>query len=257
MLLDRAYPDIFSASEARLIENLLETPYTLPTRTRLVRANTPLSKSLYLNRGMVGRYATDRQGRRQFVGLQIAGDYFDIAAYLLTSLDHDVVTLCEAGIAATSYDKLDWVRDEHPELYRKLWKISMIDASIHRYWIFRMGRLAGKARVANFLTEMFVRLHARGLCGADRYDMPLSQNELAEITGMTPVHVNRLLGELRLDGLCTVTERVVALKDLPALARVGHYSIDYLYLAPEIAAEVRQLLGLRPASADRAAGRAV
>lgn len=257
MLLDRAYPDIFSASEAQAIASLAETSFAVRTRTRLVRAHVPLSKSLYLDRGLVGRYGTDRQGRRQFVGIQIPGDYFDIAAYVLSWLDHDVVTLSEAEITATSHASLDRLRDEQPQLYRKLWQISMIDGSIHRYWIFRMGRLAGKARIANFLTEMFVRLYARGLCGIDRYDLPLSQNELAEICGMTAVHVNRLLGELRLDGMCTLAEGTVSLGNLPALARIGHYSPDYLYLAPEILAEIRLLLGLRPSGAERAVSGAV
>lgn len=253
MLLDRAYPDIFSTSDAQFLASLLDEPFSVRSRTRLIRANVPLSKSLYLKRGMVGRHATDRQGRRQFVGIQISGDYFDIAAYVLTSLDHDAVTLCDSEIAPTAYNKIDMVRDERPDLYRKLWKISLIDAAIHRYWIFRMGRLAGKARIANFLTEMFVRLYARGMCSTDRYELPLSQNELAEINGMTAVHVNRLLGELRLDGLCTMADGSVILGNLPALARTGHYSPEYLYLAPDITAEVRQLLGLR-ATVERAAG---
>ena len=157
------------------------------------------------------------------------------------------------GKRPTSHSQIDWIGEERPDLYRKLWHVSLIDASIHRYWIFRLGRLAGKARVANFLTEMFVRLHARGLCGTDRYDLPLSQNDLAEINGMTSVHVNRLLGELRLDGLCSLTDGIVHLGNLPALVRVGHYSPEYLYLAPEISAEVRGLLGLRMAAAERLA----
>lgn len=254
MLLDRAYPAIFSASDAQFLASLLDEPFSMRSRTRLIRAHVPPGRSLYLKHGMVGRHATDRQGRRQFVGIQISGDYFDIAAHLLRTLDHDVVTLCDSEIAPTTYDKLDMVRDERPDLYGKLWKISLIDASIHRYWIFRMGRLAGKARVANFLTEMFVRLYARGMCSTDRYDLPLSQNELAEINGMTAVHVNRLLGELRLDGLCTMAEGTVSLGNLPGLARAGHYVPDYLYLGPEITAEVRQLLGLRPVTIERAAG---
>lgn len=252
MLLDRAYPDIFSPAESRLMAGLGQEPVAIRAKTRLVRAHVPLSQSLYLDRGMVGRYCTDRHGRRQCMGIQIPGDYFDIAAYVLGSLDHDVVSLCESEVVATSHDRLDQLRDEQPEIYRKLWQISQIDSSIHRYWIFRMGRLAGKARLANFLTEMFVRLHARGLCGTDRYNLPLSQNELAEATGMTSVHVNRLLGELRLDGLCTMADGVVTLGNLRGLAWAGHYSPEYLFLAPEITAEIRQLLGLRPSGTERA-----
>lgn len=254
MLLNRSYPDIFSPEEARLMDSLASDPVTVRGRTRLIKAGIPLSRSLYLTRGMVGRYCTDRQGGRQFVGIQIPGDFFDINAYVLSWLDHDVVTLNEVEVTSTGHDRLDALRETEPDLYRKLWRVSLIDSSIHRYWIFRLGRLAGKARVANFLIEMFVRLYARGLCGIDRYDLPLSQNELAEITGMTSVHVNRLLGELRLDGLCTVSDGIVSLGNLPALARAGHYSPDYLYLAPSVAAEIRQLLGLRVAMDKAAVG---
>ena len=249
MLLNRAYPDIFSEPEAQLLANMLGPPSVARSRTRVVRADVILDQSLYLTRGMLGRYSMDRQGRRQFVGIQIAGDYFDIAAYLLKYLDHDIDGLSACEFRPTSHGQLDRLALERPDLYHKLWKISLIDASIDRYWIFRLGRLAGKARVANFLTEMFVRLYARGLCSATHYELPLSQNDLAEINGMTSVHINRLLGELRLDGLCSLTDGIVHLGNLPALVRVGHYSPDYLYLAPQVAAEVLGLLGLRTTAA--------
>lgn len=253
MLLNRAYPDIFAEPEAQLLAGLLGSPIMARNRSRIIRANVPLDQSLYLTRGMLGRYDVDRQGRRQFVGIQIAGDYFDLAAYLLKYLDHDIDALSPVEMRPTSYGDLDRIAVERPDLYHKLWKISLIDASIHRYWIFRLGRLADKARVANFLTEMFVRLYARGLCGTDSYELPLSQTDLAEINGMTSVHINRLLGELRLDGFCTLTDGVVRLGNLAGLARVGHYSPEYLYLGPTVLAEVRGLLGLRAAVAERMA----
>lgn len=253
MLLSRAYPDIFTEPEAQLLGSLLGPPVTARSRTKVIRAGVPLDRSLYLIRGMVGRYSMDRQGRRQFVSIQIPGDYFDIAAYLLKSLDHDIDALSPCEMRPTTHEQLDRVVIERPDLGHKLWRISLIDASIHRYWIFRLGRLAGKARVANFVTEMFVRLYARGLCGTSHYELPLSQNDLAEINGMTSVHVNRLLGELRLDGLCTLADGIVRLGNLPELARVGHYAPDYLYLAPEISAEVRGLLGLKAPAHERLA----
>ena len=174
-------------------------------------------------------------------------------AYLLKYLDHDIDALSPCEMRPTSHGQLDQIGLDRPDLYHKLWRISLIDASIDRYWIFRLGRLAGKARVANFLTEMFVRLYARGLCGTTHYELPLSQTDLAEINGMTSVHVNRLLGELRLDGLCTLSDGIVQLGNLAGLTRVGHYSPEYLYLAPEISAEVRGLLGLKVAPAERVA----
>jgi CRP-like cAMP-binding protein len=250
MLLNQAFPDIFSTADAQVMSSLLSSPTTAKVRARIVRANVMLHQSLYLTRGMVGRYSTDRHGRRQFVGVQIPGDYFDIASYQLGYMDHDIDALSDVEMRPTLHRQLDEICRQRPDLASKLWKVSLIDASVHRYWIYRLGRLPGKARIANFIIETFVRLHARGLCGTDGYDLPVSQSDLAEITGMTSVHVNRMLGELRLDGLCTVTNGVVKLGNLPALARVGHYSPDYLYLAPQTLDRVQKLLSLRPTVAE-------
>lgn len=242
MLLDRAYPETFTHQEALFLSGLQGPPQTVRSRTRIVRAHTMLDRSLYLEEGMVGRYTCDRSGRRQFVGLQIPGDYFDLAAYLLGTLDHDVDALGEATLRETAFEDLNRVRDEHPELYSKLWRISLIDASVHRYWIFRTGRLAGKARLANFLAEMYTRLYARGLCGPEGYRLPLSQNDLAEVCGMTSVHVNRLLRELRLDRICTILDGMVQVENPVALIRLGQFSPAFLYLESTIAERVALLL---------------
>lgn len=240
--IDRAYPELFTPEQVERLTQLLQPPEEHRRRTRIIRAHETLHSSLYLVSGMMGRYAVDRFGRRQFTALQVPGDYADLPAFPLKMMDHDIDALGEVTVQHTPHGGLVDILDDCPDLTRKLWRISLIDASIHRHWIFRVGRLAGKVGVANFFAEMFLRLFTRGLATVDGFDLPLSQTDLAEICGMTPVHLNRLLSELRLDGVCIFTAGKLQILDLQKLFRVGEHTRAYLYLPARVEAEVSELL---------------
>ena len=243
MRLNRAYPDVFSTEDSARMAQLLGPAIPVRGRERLIRAGEVLDHSMFLCSGFLGRYSSDRLGRRQFVSLQIPGDYVDLPAYLLKSLDHDIDSLGPSVVRPTAHAELDRIGDTDPELYRKLWRISMIDAAIQRYWVFRIGRLPGKARLANFFCEMFLRLFARGLADPQGFVLPTSQADLAEICGMTSVHVNRLLAELRLDGICTIGGGRLEILDLQRMFRVGQHSRGYLYLPRSVEEQLVPLLG--------------
>lgn len=247
MPLDRAYSAIFSREEAETMSAVQGAVEVLAARQRLVSANVPLHQSYYLTRGFVGRTRMDRSGRRQFLALQIPGDYVDLPAFVLERLDHDLFTISEVAVRATQHVDLTAIRDNQPDLLQKLWRVSMMDAAIHRYWIFRVGRLAGRARIANFFCEMLVRLYSRGLGTLNRYSLPLTQTEIAEACGITAVHANRLIGELRDAGTCDFSNGEVVVKDPAEMFKVGHFTWDYLYLPAEVDSDLRRLLGMRPA----------
>lgn len=250
LTLDRAYPNIFTPAEGLMLSALQDPPETWGARQRLVRANVPLSDSVYLTKGFLGRYCLDRQGLRQFVGLQIPGDYVDLPAYMLGHLDHDIDAINDVVGRRTPHENFRILRAQEPDIFEKLWRISLIDASIQRYGSFRLGRLPGRARVANFFCEMLVRLYARGLCKIDRFKLPLSQADLGEVCGMTAVHANRMVGELRDEGICTFAAGEVRVSNLKQMFRFAHFSTDYLYLP----AEVEQELAARMAVPAGAAG---
>lgn len=249
--LDRAYPGLFSKSDAHLMESLQGPEMTFGPRQRVVRANEPLGQSVYLRSGFVGRYRSDRQGRRQILALQIPGDFVDLPSYVLGHLDHDVETLGNVSTTALPHQAIGHLKQSAPALYDKLWRISLMDAAIHRYWVFRVGRLVGRVRIANFFAETLVRLYARGLCGLDGYVLPINQSELGEICGMTAVHANRMIGELRAEGICTFADSQVRLDDFAALVAAGQYDWDYLFLPDAISLRLSELAGRksRPAGA--------
>ncbi|WP_167626555.1 Crp/Fnr family transcriptional regulator [Paracoccus luteus] len=239
MTLSQAWPDVLTSAEAQFLSDLQGGPQAFRPRQPIMRCEQPVESALYLCSGFAGRYRSDKTGRRQLLALQVPGDYIDLPGFVLGHLDHDLDALGPVVVRGTPHDRLQMLYGQAPELVHKLWRISLIDASIHRYWIFRIGRLAGRARIANFFCEMLLRLYARGLCDFHAFQLPLAQVDLAEACGMTPVHANRMLAELRDEGICTFADGSVQIGKLPKLFQIGQYSWNYLYLAPDLDAEIR------------------
>lgn len=155
--------------------------------------------------------------------------------------------LSAGTLSAIPHTSIGHLRESAPELYTKLWCISLLDSAINRYWVFRVGRLVGRARIANFFAEMFTRLHARGLWGRDGFQLPINQGELGDICGMTAVHTNRMIAELRAEGICTfrdaeVRDAEVRIADLPGLFAVGQFDWDYLFLPETLSAELAAMV---------------
>ncbi|WP_211231784.1 Crp/Fnr family transcriptional regulator [Ottowia thiooxydans] len=178
----------------------------------------------------MSRHVDDFDGCRQMVALQVPGDFVDLHAYPLKTLDHDVATLTAVRLAIVPHAALSDIQHNQPELARKLWFLTLLDAAMHRKWIYRLGRLKAAARIAHFLCETVVRLAAVGLSDGRQFHLPLTQFDLGEICGMTSVHVNRVLRELREAGLCTFRNQQVEIHDWHGLAKAGAFEPGYLYL---------------------------
>lgn len=216
--------------ERAVLERAVSTIRTLPPRTTLTRAGEPLEQSTLLLDGFISRYIDDRKGLRQLVAVHVPGDFADLHSFPLKRLDHDVATMTEATIALVPHAALEDCIAELPGLGRKLWFETLIDAAIHRAWLFRLGRLDAVGRVAHFLCETNVRLAAVDLSDGESFAMGLTQADLAEICGLTTVHVNRVLRQLRDDGLCVFRSSRVTILDPARLAARAQFRPDYLYI---------------------------
>jgi CRP-like cAMP-binding protein len=215
---------------------------TYGKRRTVSRHNTPLDVSLYLMRGFMCRTIDNNQGDRQLVSIQVPGDFVDLHGYPLKALDHDVSTLTDVQVAAFRHTDLDALIAEEPALARKLWFSTLLDAAIHREWIFKLGRLPSHGRIAHFLCEAECRLRAVGVSDGVRFELPLTQADLAEVCGLTHVHVNRVLRDLREQGLVTLRGGVVEIHDGAGLSRLGEFAPSYLYVDEEVV----PALGARP-----------
>lgn len=228
-LRDRRGVSLTPAERARL-EGAIEEVRVMDARTRLVCAGQTLSESTLLIEGFMCRYIDDRRGLRQLVAIHVPGDFVDLHGYPLRSLDHDVATLTAATIAVVPHAALQAIERELPEMARKLWFATLLDAAIHRAWLFRLGRLDGIGRVAHFLCETNARLVQAGLSDGRRFAFGLTQYDLAEVCGLTNVHVNRVIRALREEQLCLFRSSLVEILDIERLAARGQFDPTYLYI---------------------------
>ncbi len=233
------------AERARL-EAAITVIQTLEPRRILVRAGEPLRHSTLLLEGIMSRHIDDRNGLRQLVAIHIPGDFLDLQGFPLRVLDHDVATMTAVTVAVVPHVELDLIMKEMPQLTRKLWHATLIDGAIHRAWLFRLGRLDAVGRVAHFLCETNARLVSAGLSDGYRFALGLTQADLAEICGLTSVHVNRVLRYLREERLCVFRSSLVEITAPKKLAARGQFNPSYLQIddpSPvSLSAEARPLL---------------
>jgi CRP-like cAMP-binding protein len=201
-----------------------------PAGRTIVRSGTTLSASTLLIDGIVCRYKDLADGQRQIMELHVAGDFVDLHGFLLKRLDHNVGTLTPVRIAMVAHDSLRGITETHPHLGRMLWFSTLLDAAIHREKILSIGRRSAMARIAHVFCELLVRLRLVGLADEKSYALPLTQADLADVTGLTSVHVNRMLKRLRDDGLLTFRGGRVEISDWEALQRVAEFDPSYLHL---------------------------
>lgn len=223
-----------SPSEREALEAVLGPTRSFDARQLIVQRDTLVSQSILLLDGFMCRYMDDREGHRQLVALHIPGDFVDLHGYPLQRLDHDVATLTPVTIACAPHEKLTEVTIAQPHLTRMLWFSTLLDAAMHREWIFRLGRLNALGRVAHFLAETNLRLMAIGASDGTRFRLPLTQMDIAEACGLTHIHVSRMLRELRRSGAADVAGQVVHVLDRDALHRLGEFDGSYLYLQDDI-----------------------
>lgn len=222
--------DQVSREEEQAIRDLITEVRHVPADQTVIRAGDELSVSLLLLDGLLCRFKDLRDGSRQISELHVAGDFADLHGFTLKRLDHSVMALTRCRIALAPHDRLKTLTREHPHLARLYWFMTNLDAAIHREWVLTLGRRTALARVAHLFCELQVRLGVVDLADESGYALGLTQTDLAECLGLTPVHVNRTLRQLRERGLVEFRGGRVAILDIAGLRSVAEFDPAYLYL---------------------------
>ena len=196
----------------------------------LIREGQPLNESLLLVSGWLARSKDLAGGERQMTELHVTGDFPDLHGFTLKRLDHDVVTLSECTIGIAPHDRVRDLTERYPRLGRIYWFTTNMDAAIHREWALSLGKRSAISRMAHLFCELYARLDVVGQTRGGCYDFPLTQRELSECLGLTAVHANRTLQELRRRELITLESRQVAILDRAGLESVAEFNPAYLYL---------------------------
>lgn len=221
-----------SEAEEQVIRSLVADTRTIPARTIFIREGERLDHSALLLDGFVGRNKDLPDGERQITEVGIPGDFVDMHGFTLKRLDHNVQALSESVVALVPHERLLTLMDQHPRLTRLYWFGTSLDAAIHREWQLSLGRRSAMARVATLFCELNIRLGLVGLTEPDGFKLPLTQTDLSECLGLTPVHVNRTLRQLREQKLAWFQRGYVRLLDEPGLRALAGFEDDYLYLPP-------------------------
>lgn len=199
-----------------------------PAGDTLIRAHRMTESSTLLISGMLGREFTMAEGKRQIVALHVAGDFVDLHSLLLKKLDHDVTALTDVKVALFPHSGLRRITETEPHLARMLWLLTVVDAAVHREWIARQGHSAA-VKVAHLLCEMQTRLAIVGLATDQGFAFNLTQADIADMTGLTAVHVNRTLRKLREAGLAVVRDGFASIPDQQKLRDFADFDQTYLY----------------------------
>lgn len=235
--------DELTTEERDLVEGAISHTQNFSAGDVVVRQGVPINISTLLVEGFMTRHVDAPDGRRHLVAVHVPGDFVDLHAYPLKKLDHDVGALTDVSVAIVTHEALERIQQADIRLTRRLWFLTLIDAAMHRQWIFRLASLNASQRVAHFLCEMNARLLAIDRSDGSGFTLPMTQADIGEVCALTNVHVNRVLRELRELGLCQVRSSRVQITNLEGLAAKALFDPQYLYLNPRIALRATGLHG--------------
>jgi CRP-like cAMP-binding protein len=218
---------------------LLSLPFNfrkLAAGAHIVRDGDKAEHCALLLTGFAFRYKITGDGGRQIISIHMASEFVDLQHSFLGVADTSVQTLTESEVALIPRNAIEELALTQPAVGRALWIDTLIDASIFREWVVNVGRRDSRARIGHILCEFSLRLEAAGLARNHRYELPMTQEQLADAVGLTSVHVNRVLRQLGEEGLISRDKRHIVIEDWARLRHVGDFNERYLHHDADAAA---------------------
>ena len=211
-----------------ILESLLADAEQVAPHHDLVRIGEVASRSIVLLAGVACRYKLRSSGGRQITDFVLPGDLCDPRAALVRKLDHSVGTLSTCLVAKIPSERVETLCGTHPRIAEALQWCRLVEEATLREWLVNVGRRPAVERIAHLFCELIDRLQAVGLAADRSCDFPLTQEDLADATGLSVVHVNRVLQNLRNAGLIRLRSRRLSVLDWSRLVALAGYNADYL-----------------------------
>jgi CRP-like cAMP-binding protein len=180
--------------------------------------------------GWACRFGALTGGRRRIQSLNMGGDFIDLQGFVLKRMDYSAVALTYCRLAVIPHDNLRIISETMPHLTRLLWLTTVVDAASQRQWLLGAGQRSALGRLAHLLCEVHTRLEVGGLNDGQAFQLPLTQSELGDTLGISLVHANRVVGELRARGIVRWRAEHVEILDWPALRDLAEFNPAYLEL---------------------------
>jgi CRP-like cAMP-binding protein len=219
-----------SDDERQAILSLPMTVRDLKADQDIVRDQDRPSQCCLMLEGFACRYKVLPGGKRQIFSFHIPGDIPDLLSLHLEVMDHSLGTLVPSKVAFIPHETMRGFIRAQPRIGEVFWRETLIDAAIFREWVANVGRREAYERLAHLFCELFVRVSSVGLNHDNSYAMPITQAELADATGLSTVHVNRTMQELRANGLIKTHNGRIFIQDWEALQAAAEFDPTYLHI---------------------------
>lgn len=225
------------ADDLQLLLQLPRTTFTAPAQTAIARTGEPLNGATLLLQGFACRSRVRPSGARQILSIHIPGDAFDLtpaferrddALEALTTCRGVIIPYAALGIAL-----------QRPSIRTAFARLAGAEVNMLSERLVSLGRRAALEGMAHFFCELVARMDAVGMGLNGRYDMPLTQADLADALGLSVVHVNRTLQQLRATGAISFRSQRLTVHDREALFTMAEFDSGYLHLGGRQAAQPR------------------
>ena len=227
------FTKLSSQDKAALAHVTNEPSRQLQSGQDLIReGENPETVKLVLE-GWACRYKQLEDGRRQIISFFLPGDLCDTHVYVLREMDHSIGALTPLSYVEIDRQKLEAATSEHARLAHALWWDTLVTAAVQREWTVNLGQRDAAERLGHLFCELFLRLRSISLTEGDSCPLPITQNDLGDAMGVTSVHINRSLQELRGNGLVELKSRRLTIPNLPALQAYSLFNPNYLHLDHE------------------------
>jgi CRP-like cAMP-binding protein len=222
-----------SEDEKKAILDLPAKVVDLRADADIVREGDRPSQCCLLVEGFLCRYKNLANGKRQIMAFYVPGDIPDLLSLHIDVMDHSLATIVPSKVAFIPHDALGRLIDQNSRIANALWRETLIDASTFREWIVNLGIRDAYGRIGHLICEVFLKLKAVGLTNGNSFEFPITQEEIGDATGLSTVHVNRSIMELRKDGLIILEKSRCTIPDFNRLQEAAMFDPTYLHLTGE------------------------
>ena len=224
---------VLTDGDQDVLETVSRVAKTVPAGTDLIREGDRPDGVYLVMEGIACRYKLRSSGARQIMAYLVPGDFCDLDVAYLKAMDHSLATLSACRVVRIDLDTISDLTENHPSIVHALRLATLVDEATLREWLVNLGRRSALERVAHLLCELLLRFEAVGQVSSDSYALPIHHRDLADTVGLTSVHLNRTLQNLRDEGLIGLEGQQVKILDLPRLTKLAEFKSNYLHLGEQ------------------------
>lgn len=220
--------------DVKEIEELPIVVRQFPAETPVVRDGERATNCCLIADGFCARSKTIASGKRQILSIHIPGEIPDLMSLFLHVMDHDLATLTPATLGLISHETLQRLHRRRPVVAEMFWRDTLIDAAMFREWLVNVGQRPAPARLAHVMLELRERLRIIGRQDGNNFEMPLTQEQIGEALGITAVHANRIIKQLRQEGIVELHRGRVTVLDERKFLELADFDGRYLHQSPTL-----------------------